>query len=695
MYWLQFGMRVIYRVIGIITSRKREAVWAAKYLSALEVELGGRLREDARRKIITSYSIYVPMIVQAFSNFRGRKVSDGERERMLLYFICSTTFDDFTDRGELSSDALHNISYEPASFVAQRIEERMFLHAHLYLNNFVKQKAAYGDATRGLFQAQIDSALQASVAITDTDLHRVTIGKGSYAVLLCSFYLDEEVSAVERQCWFQLGGIIQLTNDLFDIWKDLQTGFQTLPMRMRDASAFHEFFMGMVNNLEASINTLPGSAERKQQFLLDMMAICSFGEFAISRLQTVQQGLAQLPDFSELPRKTLIVDMEKPSGICHCMRFTWKRCVQWRKSLVVIMLLAFVLPASGQASRLLKEIAAEQIEKDSFYYTGMFRSYRHYGNLHGKMREDNNIFFTGLIAFTLSELQTKFHGEDSLLCQRILRNARSSFRHFRHNVTYNFWKTNPGIVFPNSPFLGLFKKWHTLPDDVDDTVILLMGMQADDSTARAVKLLMEQHANTVRYSIRNTFPKYRHIPAYSTWFGRDMPIDFDFCVLTNVLYFNHAYGMAGGRYDEATTALLDSFIHHREYITHPAYISPHYARTPVLLYHIARLMGRFPIAALEKHRPQLIVDAQAQLRMARDPMDKVILSTALIWLGVTTVPKVSFKDTNFVFFMAGFNSLLPDPFKKIFSGYHVVTYYYRSPAYNKMLMLQHLLLRDD
>lgn len=373
---------------------------------------------------------------------------------------------------------------------------------------------------------------------------------------------------------------------------------------------------------------------------------------------------------------------------------------------VIIVLLACLMagqPVRGQqdtlASRLLREIAAEQIVKDSFYYEGMFRSFRHYGNLHGKVKEDNNIFFTGLIAFTLTELQTRFHGEDSVLCQRILTSARSSFRHFRHSkgrTTYNFWKTNPGIVFPNSRFLGLFKKWHTLPDDIDDTVILLMGMQAGDSTARAVKLLMEQHANTVRYRIRNTFPKYRDIPAYSTWFGRDMPIDFDFCVLANALYFSHAYGMAGGRYDLASTTLLDSFIQHRAYVTHPAYISPHYARTPVLIYHIARLMGRFPIASLEKHRQQLIADAKEQLRVARNPMDKVLLSTSLIWLG-SAIPALSFNDTetseDFVFFMAGFNSLLPDPFKKIFSGYHVVTYYYRCPSYNKALMLQHLMLR--
>ncbi|SIN81200.1 isoprenoid biosynthesis enzyme family protein [Chitinophaga niabensis] len=331
MYWLQFGAGIIFRVIRITVSRKREAAWATENVSALESAYGARLREDARRNIINSYSIYVPMIVRAFSNLRGRKVSEGERERMLHYFICSTTFDDFTDRAELSQEELYNIAYMPESYIPKRIEEQVFLHAHSLLSQFVKQKAAYGEATRGLFQAQIDSAMQTDSSITDADLYRVTIGKGSYAVLLCSFYLDEEVSPAERQCWFYLGGIIQLTNDLFDIWKDLQAGVQTLPVRMRDAYAFHAFFMGMVNSLEAEINALDTSTERKQQFLLDMMAICSFGEFAISRLQAIQQGRPELPDFKDLPRKAFIVDMEKPSGIWHCMRFTWRRCVQWRK----------------------------------------------------------------------------------------------------------------------------------------------------------------------------------------------------------------------------------------------------------------------------------------------------------------------------------------------------------------------------
>lgn len=377
--------------------------------------------------------------------------------------------------------------------------------------------------------------------------------------------------------------------------------------------------------------------------------------------------------------------------------------MNFRITLIILNLLACAPFAKAQedtfATRLLLEIAADQVAADSFYYAGMFPSHRYYGHPRGKMKHDNNVFFTGLIAMTLGEMQDQFHNADSVLCRNIRAKACATFPYFRHKSgrsTYNFWRTNPSMVFPNSGFLNLFKKWHSLPDDIDDTSILLLAMEADSATARATKRLMEQHANTVSYGIKNTFKKYRDIPAYSTWFGKSMPIDFDACVLANTLYFMHHYNMAGGRFDSATVRLLAAFIQNREYMTHPAYISPHYARSPVLIYHFARLIGRYPIPELAQHRGVLVADAKQLLAQTSDDMDRVILSTALLWLG-EPAPEIDLgkvrTDGDFVFFVAGFNSLLPDFGKKTFSGYHLISYYYKCPAYNKVLLLQHHLLR--
>ncbi len=356
------------------------------------------------------------------------------------------------------------------------------------------------------------------------------------------------------------------------------------------------------------------------------------------------------------------------------------------------------------AKRLLHRISARQVTRDSFYYRGMFPSLRYYGRARGKAKADNNIFFTGLIAFTLQELKPRLSPFDQVICDSIIQRAAGAYRYFRNTngrPTYNFWTKKPPVIFPNSWFLNHFNLTQALPDDLDDSAILLLALQAPDSVAQIVKALMDAYANTRIRTIRNTYRKYRHIPAYSTWFGEKMPVDFDFSVLCNALYFTHAYHLPEDKYDSATITLLQQFIIHKEYLSHPGYISPHYARTPVLLYHIARLIGRFPIPALVKYKPQLIADARHELSVAGGFMDKVILSTALIRLGDQPPPldtspgtMLSSADENdFIFFIASFSAMLPNPFKSLLSSSRRIKYRYQCPAYNETLLLEYVLLK--
>ncbi|WP_423737547.1 class 1 isoprenoid biosynthesis enzyme [Chitinophaga caseinilytica] len=323
----QFGGSVGARVWEIMSERKKEAPRAEALLKKLEAQFGGRMPEEARRKVIVSYSIYQPMIIDAFTALRGRKATLEEKERLVQYFICSGAFDDFVDRNELSPEDLDTISFAPENFQPRRIEEKMFLHCHLALRNFVRHRAAYDQAARGLFRAQVDSGKQSRPEpMSAEELLRITLEKGGYAVLLCHFYLDHDASEAERSCWYRIGGIIQLTNDLFDIWKDIQAGVQTLPNTMTDAHAFHAFLSAEVREMMEIIGTLPVPKSRKRAFLLNMMAICSFSDMAVARLRRIQGAAPQLPDLKTLPRKALIVDMEKPANIWHCMRYTFQQC---------------------------------------------------------------------------------------------------------------------------------------------------------------------------------------------------------------------------------------------------------------------------------------------------------------------------------------------------------------------------------
>ena len=324
MYFVRFVNTVLNKAFYIIRNRKEETAWATGYIKKMEAGLGGKFDELTFKKIVNSYAIYNPMMCDAFAELHGRKTTRGERERMLRYFVCSSLFDNFCDRNELTENGLYAISYDSEKYKATTFDERAFLESHLLLKQFVKNKEAYEEATKKLFKAQIESAKQFNENITDIELENITFAKGGYSVLLCSFYLDIDASESEKQCWYRIGSIIQLTNDLFDIYKDLQDGSVTLATRMQNAFAFNQFFLRLVAGIKKEITKLKCSEEQRTSFLISMMGICAFGLIALEQLMELQGDQLLLPEFSKLPRKALIVDMEKKKNLWKWVKLVYK-----------------------------------------------------------------------------------------------------------------------------------------------------------------------------------------------------------------------------------------------------------------------------------------------------------------------------------------------------------------------------------
>jgi hypothetical protein len=325
MYFFRFTTGILSKTYHILSTRSKEQKWATNYLKSLELQQGGKLDDFTFNKVVTSYAIYIPMMCDAFTLLRNKYTNEGEKERMLHYFICSSLFDNFCDRAELTAAELNSISFEPDQYQPRNFDEQLFLHSHRLLKAFVRDKDYYNEVTRKLYKAQEDSALQFDKTISNEILEQITLDKGGYSVLLCHFYLDQQASAAEQHCWYQIGGIIQLTNDLYDIYKDLQEGSTTLPNRMKDAYSFHRYFGDLVQNIKREIAQLPASESAKQHFTISMMGICSLGMMALRQLIQLQGEAPLLPDLSSLPRKALIIDMEKPANLWYCIKTVYQQ----------------------------------------------------------------------------------------------------------------------------------------------------------------------------------------------------------------------------------------------------------------------------------------------------------------------------------------------------------------------------------
>lgn len=353
-------------------------------------------------------------------------------------------------------------------------------------------------------------------------------------------------------------------------------------------------------------------------------------------------------------------------------------------------------------NQLVKEIEGMQYTSEAEYgfHPGMFYSYKKWAGHPNRYSPDNNIFYTGILAFALQNMLPYLSEENRLISKSIIEKAASAY-HFYQNKknlpSYFFWQDGKPIM-PNTLFVYKLSNLIATSEDVDDSVMLLMTMNSPDSSVQRLKLVMDSVANGKIRRIKNTYKKYKSLPAHTTYLGKKMRVDFDMAVHCNVLYFLMEKQVPFNGNDSATLKMVTEMVANREYMTDPKFIAPYYITSPVILYHLCRLMGKFTIPSLEIYKEQLTNDINTLLAKSNNIMDDIILSTSLLRLEKSPAPlpihsMQVFNNSNqkdFVFYQARAASQMSNPFKRMLLNFNMLNYHFFCPAYNKVLLLEYL-----
>jgi hypothetical protein len=347
--------------------------------------------------------------------------------------------------------------------------------------------------------------------------------------------------------------------------------------------------------------------------------------------------------------------------------------------------------------QLLSKIQAIQ-QTNTGFPSGIFPSTRMYAYNKHNSKNDPNVFFTGLIIHTLKKYQKRCTPFQQGIINQIVKDGLAQvglFKNRQGRDTYNFWRTDTPQIFPNAGWLNTFDKSQSLPDDLDDTVILLWAEEASRERAAVVHDTMQLFANTKGKTVKNTLKAFATLPAYSTWFGKKMPIDFDMAVLCNVLSFVNAYDLKWTSSDAASLQLITTAINNKWHLTKADFIAPHYAKPAVVLYHIARLLSagnQQNIQTLIALKPDLLNQADSLLTISKDPLETILLHTARVQFGgiSNTTPQIldqaTVEQSKYPFFIANMASMLPNPVKRPLSKLAFAKFEYRCPAYNLALL---------
>jgi hypothetical protein len=112
--------------------------------------------------------------------------------------------------------------------------------------------------------------------LSQESLRKITFSKGGIALLTIMYLMAPHMKQKERKAIYELGGVMQIIDDIRDTKEDLLCGIQTLPNRkILDFEELKTMFAGTVNNLITQCGLNPS----KRNGTLNML--CWFSYFVL------------------------------------------------------------------------------------------------------------------------------------------------------------------------------------------------------------------------------------------------------------------------------------------------------------------------------------------------------------------------------------------------------------------------------
>jgi len=314
-------LRLLGRMLfGLALSERK----TARLLKNIEIEFNGKFVSSTFKKIKKFQGIQQFIINDSFAKLENRYTNTIERENNKLYFILASLYDDLMDEDIVSKEVLNQMFLNPAHAKPKSFNETVLIDTHLKLLNLVQDKEAYQKVLNKIHEAQIDSLDQLKNDISLERILSITERKGGYSLLMCRHYIQMSANEAIDDCWYQLGGMIQMTNDLYDIHKDTIAGIHTFANTQESFEKIKADYALQVKKYKSSIEKLSYTNSNKLKLQIKLSLIPALGYVALENLNRLQGENNTLQPFKDYPRKELIIDMEKMKNILKLFTYSYQ-----------------------------------------------------------------------------------------------------------------------------------------------------------------------------------------------------------------------------------------------------------------------------------------------------------------------------------------------------------------------------------
>jgi len=282
----------------------------------------GTLSDKDFIKINKYYGLAVPAILgEAFCILRGSKMTDLERWVSTSQGIITGLFDDFFDDLRLPEAQIISMVENPEAITPHTSNEKLFLDFYLEALN----KATHPDLIKKqllkVHKVQVASVEQEDSNINKERIWEITKLKGGDSVLFYRTAFNNLPVVGEEEALFQLGLLMQLENDIFDIYKDYQSNIFTIPTTISKIHYLRILYSEQINHFVKLCYLMDYPKKRVEQFLDCVMPVLNRGFVCLDTYQKLENNNSGMFDVTSFTRKQLICDMEKPGNFIRTIKY--------------------------------------------------------------------------------------------------------------------------------------------------------------------------------------------------------------------------------------------------------------------------------------------------------------------------------------------------------------------------------------
>ena len=290
-----------------------------------QINTDASLNEADFKKITRYYSLAVPAILgEGFCLLRNKRLT--ERERKALTYLGGLTglFDDFFDKKEISDSHIQKLIANHNEKEAKDDHERLFVNFYNTALENIENRKLFSNYVNKVFEMQILSRKQKFKNISKQEIENITFDKGGFSLLFYRSALENIPAQEEEKALYQLGNLLQIENDLFDVYKDYRQQINTLVTAEADIRNVRQQYFSLMDKTTYGFRQLPFPARNIDSFLRFMSLIVMRGIVCLNQLEFKQKSTNNIFSLSQYKRKDLICDMEKARNMLKVVHYFGK-----------------------------------------------------------------------------------------------------------------------------------------------------------------------------------------------------------------------------------------------------------------------------------------------------------------------------------------------------------------------------------